>query len=124
IQPQSRLGNVSLQNFDAFRQPAAQVVSMPLVERFKCGRLGHDALKPLQRRTRPLAANQQINATDLWQVFEQHRQPDLADESRRSNNEQVLSGQSLANRESFNPMRRLTAKIDNRVLWDRMLPSR
>ena len=67
----------------------------------KGGRFGDNLLEALQGAARALPPDQQIDSSDLRKVFEQHGQPDLADESRPADQQNVLAGKGLAYRKNL-----------------------
>ncbi len=69
----------------------------------KGGRFGDDLFEALQGAARALPPDQQIDPSDLRKIFQQHGQPDLADESRPADQQNVLAGQGLAYREILLP---------------------
>src|SRR5271155_3926268 len=71
---------------------------MQLGEAPEDGGLFNYALEPLERRGGAIAANEQINLADLRQVFEEACEPDFADESRTSDQKNVLSAEGGADR--------------------------
>ena len=99
VQSQVGIRDVSLQHFHPVHEQPGQSVAEAFMKRRKSGRFGDNFLKALQGAARSLPSDQEIDPSDLRKIFQQHGQPDLADESRPADQQNVLAGKSLAYRE-------------------------
>src|SRR5262249_59056110 len=77
--PEARLRDVALDNFDRFGQEVAEIAAVPDVQIFEERRIGDNLLEAPPGRRRTLASYEQVNFGDLRNLFEDLRQPDFAD---------------------------------------------
>ena len=99
VQSQVGISDVSLQHFHPVPERPGQSVAEAFVKGSKRGRFGDDLLEALQGAARALPSDQQVDPSDLRKILQQHGQPDLADESRPADQQDVLAGQGLTHRE-------------------------
>ncbi len=76
---------------------------MTIVEFIEGGRLFGNFLKTPQRRGCPIPPDQQGNPGDVWNIFEQIEEPDLADETSHANEQDVPTSQRFTNGKATGP---------------------
>src|SRR6266481_2474035 len=81
VEPKTRLADVSFDDFHFFFQKSPELTPVPVVKRVERGRFLDDFLEaPLGGRC-AVAANQKGDLANVGNIFEQIDQPDFADES-------------------------------------------
>src|SRR5215472_12037225 len=101
IDAKTRLGDVPFHYFNPFRQKFRGICAVALEQRVEDGRFSHHFLESFLRRIGLLPADQQMNFLYLRQFEQRIDQPDLADESRDSDEHDLLSGKSSADRQGL-----------------------
>src|SRR5260370_12081123 len=101
VEPQAREAHVPFNDFHFFPQKRAELPAMGIMERIEGGRILDNLFEAAQSRRCAVAANQQSDLPDVGNIFEQIDKPDLADESRYTDEKQMPIGQVLTNRETL-----------------------
>ena len=99
VQSEVGICDVSLHHFHPVHEHPGQLVAEAFMQGGKSGRFGNDLLEALQGAARSLASDQQVDPSDLREIVQQHGQPDLADEPRPADEQNMLAGQGLAYRQ-------------------------
>src|SRR5262245_1320081 len=99
--PEARLRDVAFDDFDLFAQEGAEIVAVPGVQVFEERRFGDDLFEAAQSRRRTLAAYEQVDLGDLRNLFEDLRQPDLADEPCEADEQDAFARERPTHGEPF-----------------------
>ena len=101
--PKPRLADVAVNDCDALGDEIRESVAKPFLQLIEDRRLLKYFLEtPLCRRG-SLAADEQVNFADLWNLAQQLCEPDFADEAGYADQQNVLARQGFANRQGSCP---------------------
>ena len=102
-QSETGLAHVAVDHFNSLAEKRRETIAMPLRQLLEHRRFFQRSLVTFHRSRRPVVPYQQINAANLRQIGKQVGQPHFSDEPRRANQQNMFSGQRMADGQRFSP---------------------